>query len=117
MLFRLYQQCILATQAPPKPAVDILVLSEEESVIATLQGKTRTGRHKGWPMTKKHEEISAARYFYAFVDLRVPEGDRHARADGAGHDLVADAGEVRWTRRWCSRAETDGSSCGGMRSL
>jgi hypothetical protein len=52
------------------PTVDVLVLSPDESVIASLQVKTRTyGRDKGWHMSKKHESIVQQRYFYAFVDL------------------------------------------------
>jgi hypothetical protein len=52
------------------PTVDVLVLSPDERVIASLQVKTRTyGRDKGWHMSKKHESIVQPRYFYAFVDL------------------------------------------------
>jgi hypothetical protein len=71
VLFRLHQQGMLAALSPERsPTVDVLVLSPDESVIASLQVKTRTyGRDKGWHMRQKHESISHPRYFYAFVDL------------------------------------------------
>lgn len=71
VLFRLYQQVILASLAPPgSPTVDVLALSPDETVIASLQVKTRTyGRDRGWHMRDKHEEIAEERYFYAFVDF------------------------------------------------
>lgn len=71
VLFRLYQQGLLASLAPPgSPTVDVLVLSPDETVIASLQVKTRTyGRDQGWAMSVKHESIIEARLFYAFVDL------------------------------------------------
>lgn len=71
VLFRLYQQGFLASLAPPgSPTVDVLVLSPDETIIASLQVKTRTyGRDQGWHMSKKHEDIVAPRLFYAFVDL------------------------------------------------
>jgi hypothetical protein len=71
VLFRLYREGMLASLAPPgSPTVDVLVLAPDESVIASLQVKTRTyGRDKGWHMSAKHERIIAARLFYAFVDL------------------------------------------------
>lgn len=71
VLFRLYQQGMLASLSPPgSPTVDVLVLAPDESIIASLQVKTRTyGRDKGWHMRDKHESIVQARYFYAFVDL------------------------------------------------
>jgi len=48
----------------------VLVLAPDESVIATLQVRTRTfGRDKGWHMSVKHESIVEPRCFYAFVDL------------------------------------------------
>jgi hypothetical protein len=48
----------------------VLVLAPDESVIATLQVKTRTfGRDQGWHMKQKHETIIQPRCFYAFVDL------------------------------------------------
>jgi hypothetical protein len=75
VLFRLYKHGMLASLSPPgSPTVDVLVLAHDESVIATLQVKTRTGAHMGWQMSEKHEDISAPRYYYAFVDLDVPEG-------------------------------------------
>jgi hypothetical protein len=76
VLFRLYQLGMLASLSPPgSPTVDILVLSVDEKVIATLQVKARTtGPDKGWPMGEKHEHFSQPRCFYAFVDLEVPEG-------------------------------------------
>lgn len=75
VLFRLYQQGILASLAPPgAPTVDVLVLSPDETVIANLQVKTRTyGTDGGWHMKAKHEQIANARYLYAFVDLE-PDG-------------------------------------------
>jgi hypothetical protein len=71
VLFRLYQQGMLASLSPPgSPTVDVLVLAADESVIATLQVKTRTyGADKGWHMSEKHERIAEARCFYALVDL------------------------------------------------
>lgn len=71
VLFRLYQQGMLASLAPPgAPTVDVLVLSPDETVIASVQVKTRTyGRDKGWMMGQKHEAIVQPRCFYAFVDL------------------------------------------------
>lgn len=71
VLFRLYQQGMLASAAPPgSPTVDVLVLAPDETIIASLQVKTRTyGRDKGWHMNVKHESISHPRYFYVLVDL------------------------------------------------
>jgi hypothetical protein len=71
VLFRLYQHGMLASLAPPgTPTVDVLVLATDQSVIASLQVKTRTyGADKGWHMSIKHESISEPRLFYAFVDL------------------------------------------------
>lgn len=62
---------MLASLSPTgSPTVDVLVLAPDESVIASLQVKTRTyGKDKGWHMREKHESISEPRYFYAFVDL------------------------------------------------
>ncbi|MEX2645046.1 MAG: hypothetical protein WD249_02165 [Gaiellaceae bacterium] len=71
VIFRLYQQGMLASLAPGgSPTVDVLVLSPDETVIASLQVKTRTyGRDQGWHMREKHESIVSPRLFYAFVDL------------------------------------------------
>ena len=71
VLFRLYQQGMLASLAPPgSEKVDVLVMAPDESVIATLQVKTRTyGRDQGWHMSVKHENFAAPRAFYALVDL------------------------------------------------
>ncbi len=71
VLYRLYRKGMLASLAPPgAPTVDVLVLAPDESVIATVQVKTRTyGADGGWHMSKKHEEVVQARCFYAFVDL------------------------------------------------
>lgn len=71
VLFRLYRQGMLASLAPPgAPDVDVLVLSADQTVIASVQVKTRTyGRDQGWHMSKKHETIIEDRLFYAFVDL------------------------------------------------
>jgi hypothetical protein len=62
---------MLASLAPPRsPTVDVLVLAPDQSVIASLQVKTRTyGTDKGWHMSEKHERIVEPRLFYAFVDL------------------------------------------------
>ena len=62
---------MLASLAPPgAPTVDVLVLATDQTVIASLQVKTRTyGTDKGWHMSAKHELISEPRLFYAFVDL------------------------------------------------
>jgi hypothetical protein len=47
-------------------------MAPDETVIATLQVKTRTfGRDQGWHMSRKHELFAAARSFYALVDLEV----------------------------------------------
>lgn len=77
VLFRLYQQGMLASLSPPgSPTVDVLVLAADESVIATLQVKTTTkGADTGWVMGEKNEHISQPRCFYALVDLNVPKGD------------------------------------------
>ena len=71
VLFQLYQHGLMASLAPPgSPTIDILVLAADESVIATLQVKTRTiGRDKGWHMKEKHESFDQPRGFYVFVDL------------------------------------------------
>ena len=71
VLFRLYQRGMLASLAPPgSPTVDVLVLAPDETVIASLQVKTRHhGRDRGWMLRKKHESIVQDRYFYALVDL------------------------------------------------
>jgi hypothetical protein len=55
VLFRLYREGFLASLAPPgSPTVDVLVLSPDETIIASLQVKTRTyGRDQGWHMSKK----------------------------------------------------------------
>lgn len=73
VLFRLYQQGMLASLAPPgSPDVDVLVLSPDQAVMASVQVKTRTfGRDQGWHMSKKHEGIIEERLFYAFVDLEL----------------------------------------------
>jgi hypothetical protein len=75
VLFRLYQQGMLASLLPSgAPTADVSVLAADESVVATLQVKTRTaGDDKGWPMNAKHEHIRAPRCFYAFVDMEVPK--------------------------------------------
>jgi hypothetical protein len=50
VLFRLLQQGILAAPAPPgAERVDILVLSTDERIAATIQVKTTTvGVNSGW---------------------------------------------------------------------
>jgi hypothetical protein len=62
---------MLASAAPPgTPDVDLLVLQSDQTVVASLQVKTRTyGADKGWHMSLKHESIVGSRLFYAFVDL------------------------------------------------
>src|SRR5713101_6798851 len=76
VLFRLYQQGMLASLSPPgSPTVDVLVLAPDETVIATVQVKTRTyGTDKGWHMGEKHEHFVQPHCFYAFVDLEVVNG-------------------------------------------
>jgi hypothetical protein len=71
VLYRLYCQGMLASLAPPgTPTVDILALDFNETVIATLQVKTRmAGARPGWVMGVKHETVARPRCFYAFVDL------------------------------------------------
>jgi hypothetical protein len=72
VLFRLLQQGILAALAPPgAEKVDILVLSTDEHITATIQVKTTVaGVSRGWPMNAKHEQIENDHAFYAFVDLK-----------------------------------------------
>ena len=71
VLYRLFREGMLASLAPPgAPTVDVLVLDPDETVIATLQVKTRTsGPDGGWHMSEKHEHFQQPRCFYAFVDL------------------------------------------------
>jgi hypothetical protein len=72
VLFRLLQRGMLAALAPPgAEKVDILVLSTDEHITATIQVKTTiAGVARGWPMNAKHETIVDDRAFYAFVDLK-----------------------------------------------
>jgi hypothetical protein len=71
VLYRLYFQGMLASLAPPgTPTIDILVLDYSETVIATVQVKTRkAGARSGWVMGVKHETVTRPRCFYALVDL------------------------------------------------
>jgi hypothetical protein len=71
VLFRLLEQGILAALAPRgAEKVDILVLSSNERITATIQVKTTTaGVARGWPMNAKHETVEDVKVFYAFVDL------------------------------------------------
>jgi len=71
VLFRLYEQGMLASLAPPgSPGVDILVLSPDQTALASVQVKTRTyDRDQGWHMSEKHEGIIEERLLYTFVDL------------------------------------------------
>jgi hypothetical protein len=76
VLFRLYQQGLLASLSPPgAPTVDILVLSPDERVVANIQVKTRTDKtvtgtgQPGWLLSEKDEKFARPRYFYALVDL------------------------------------------------
>jgi hypothetical protein len=117
VLFRLYQHGMLASLSPPgSRTVDILVLAHDESVIATLQVKTRTGVHMGWQMSEKHEDISAPRYFYAFRrrrsgqdDAARRDRDRKRRAAGRNRPRAqgpADPGrDPRLMAQWHLRAE------------
>ena len=71
VLYQLYRHGMLASLAPPgTPTVDVLVLATDQSVVATVQVKTRTyGADGGWHMSEKHENIVEPRCFYTFVDL------------------------------------------------
>jgi hypothetical protein len=71
VLYQLYRHGMLASLAPPgTPTVDVLVLATDQSVVATVQVKTRTyGADGGWHMSEKHENIVEPRCFYAFLDL------------------------------------------------
>lgn len=71
VLYRLNSLGLLASLSPQNsPTVDILVLNPDETVIASLQVKTRTrGSDRGWHMHEKHESIVQPRLFYALVDL------------------------------------------------
>jgi hypothetical protein len=57
VLFRLLQEGSLAALAPSgAEKVDILVLSTNERIAATIQVKTTvSGVNRGWPMNVKHE--------------------------------------------------------------
>jgi hypothetical protein len=70
-LAQLLARGYLATPAPPAtPEADILVLSLDGAIAATIQVKTRTrGGDRGWMMGKKHEKIIRPHLFYAFVDF------------------------------------------------
>lgn len=65
VLYRLYRFGLLASLAPlGSPTVDILVLSADEQVVATIQVRARTqvgrggyGSDRSWPMKEKHEGI------------------------------------------------------------
>ena len=71
VLYRLNSLGLLASLSPQNsPTVDILAFDPDETVVATLQVKTRTkGSDRGWHMHEKHEEVVKPRLFYAFVDL------------------------------------------------
>lgn len=72
VLYQLLRRGLLAAPAPERtPAVDLLVLSPDgETITATVQVKART-RHQspGWIMSRKAEDLTDRRLFYAFVDL------------------------------------------------
>lgn len=70
-LAQLLVRGFLATPAPPgTPEADLIVLSLDGAVAATVQVKTRTrGSDKGWMMRKKHENAVRPHLFYAFVDF------------------------------------------------
>jgi hypothetical protein len=73
VLYQLYRRGLLAALSPRgAPTIDVLVLSPDESVVASLQVKTKT-RQGGWFMGEKHERFVAPHFFYAFVDLQEPE--------------------------------------------
>ncbi len=57
VLYQLYRRGMSASLAPPgTPTVDVLVLATDQSVVATVQVKTRTyGADGGWHMSEKHE--------------------------------------------------------------
>ncbi len=71
VLYQLYRHGLLASLAPPgTPVVDVLVLASDQSVVATVQVKTRTyGADGGWHMSEKHERIVEPRCFYASSNL------------------------------------------------
>ena len=71
VLYRLHAMGLLASLAPRgAPTVDILVLSPDETVVATVQVKARTySSDGGWHMGQKHESIALPGCFYAFVDF------------------------------------------------
>lgn len=71
VLYRLSARGVLATRAARNaPTVDLLAMNPDETVVASLQVKTRTtGKDGGWHMRDKHERIVMDRYFYVFVDL------------------------------------------------
>jgi hypothetical protein len=79
---------MLASLAPPgSPDVDILVLSSDQTVVASLQVKTRTyGPDQGWHMSEKHEEIVEDRLFYTFLNLgsRASDDLHRPKQDGVG---------------------------------
>ena len=70
-LAQLLARGYLATSAPPAtPEADILVLSLDGAIAATIQVKTRTrGGDHGWMMNEKQEKIIRPHLFYAFVDF------------------------------------------------
>jgi hypothetical protein len=65
----------MAALAPPgAEKVDILVLSTDEQITATIQVKTTgNGVARGWTMSAKHESIVDSHGFYAFVDVKKPQ--------------------------------------------
>jgi hypothetical protein len=74
-LAQLLARGYLATPAPPAtPEADILVLSLDGAIAATIQVKTRTrGGDHGWMMSEKHEKVIRPHLFYAFVDFEQTE--------------------------------------------
>ena len=72
VMSRLLSRGYIAALAPQgAPNLDIVVAYQDGSRLCSLQVKTRwdKGADGGWHMGKKHETISHARMFYAFVDL------------------------------------------------
>jgi hypothetical protein len=95
VLFKLYRLGMLASLAPPGiSTLDILVLSFDQRVVATVQEKTRTfGRDGGWHMSAKHEgeRYVSDRHFYAFVDLETDPPTTYVIPSAVVADVLARA--------------------------
>ena len=95
VLYRLNSLGMLASLAPQNaPTADILVLNTDETVMASVQVKSRTkGSDRGWHMKEKHEHTIHPRLFYAFVDLEgavVQETPRHPQTYVVPSEVVAE---------------------------